>query len=108
MENLFQPILVHYIESTSMLQKFLAAIISEEWAREQTQMRRHHLSLSSRNHLWLKSLVGRHYHGFRQTLRRHITRWPSHLLAYMRTRSVSSIHSFVIASFLYRRYHSLG
>jgi len=34
MENLFQPILVHYIESTSMLQKFLAAIISEEWARE--------------------------------------------------------------------------
>jgi len=34
MEAVFQPILVHYIESTSMLQKFLAAIISEEWARE--------------------------------------------------------------------------
>lgn len=34
MENLFQPILLHYIESTSMLQKLLAAIISEEWAHE--------------------------------------------------------------------------
>lgn len=34
METLFQPILVHYIDSTSMLQKFLAAVISEEWARE--------------------------------------------------------------------------
>lgn len=34
METLFQPILIHYIDSTSMLQKFLAAIISEEWARE--------------------------------------------------------------------------
>lgn len=33
MEDLFLPILVHYIDSTSMLQKFLAAIISEEWAR---------------------------------------------------------------------------
>ncbi|EGN96198.1 hypothetical protein SERLA73DRAFT_170610 [Serpula lacrymans var. lacrymans S7.3] len=31
-EELFQPILVHYLESTSMLQKFLAAIVSEEWA----------------------------------------------------------------------------
>jgi TATA-binding protein-associated factor len=34
METLFQPILVHYIDSTSMLQKFLAAVISEEWAHE--------------------------------------------------------------------------
>lgn len=34
MENLFQPILVHYVESTSMLQNFLAAVISEEWAHE--------------------------------------------------------------------------
>ncbi|EMD34416.1 hypothetical protein CERSUDRAFT_117290 [Gelatoporia subvermispora B] len=33
-DDLFRPILVHYLESTSMLQKFLAAIISEEWARE--------------------------------------------------------------------------
>lgn len=37
METLFQPILIHYIDSTSMLQKFLAAIISEEWAREHDQ-----------------------------------------------------------------------
>ncbi|GLB35068.1 putative protein with domain of unknown function (DUF3535) [Lyophyllum shimeji] len=33
-ETFFHPILVHYLDSTSMLQKFLAAIISEEWARE--------------------------------------------------------------------------
>ncbi|KAH7908585.1 hypothetical protein BJ138DRAFT_1157339 [Hygrophoropsis aurantiaca] len=32
-EELFQPILIHYLESTSMLQKFLAAIVAEEWAR---------------------------------------------------------------------------
>ena len=29
---MFRPILMHYIKSTSMLQKFLAAIVSEEWA----------------------------------------------------------------------------
>ncbi|KAH8102965.1 SNF2 chromatin remodeling protein [Cristinia sonorae] len=34
LEDMFRPILMHYVESTSMLQKFLAAIISEEWARE--------------------------------------------------------------------------
>lgn len=28
----FRPILVHYVDSSSMLQKFLTAIISEEWA----------------------------------------------------------------------------
>ncbi|KAF8628445.1 hypothetical protein AX15_003960 [Amanita polypyramis BW_CC] len=32
-EEVFYSILIHYIESTSMLQKFLAAIVSEEWAR---------------------------------------------------------------------------
>ncbi|KAJ6608621.1 hypothetical protein B0H10DRAFT_1920958 [Mycena sp. CBHHK59/15] len=32
-EELFQPILMHYIDSTSMLQKFLTAVVSEEWAR---------------------------------------------------------------------------
>lgn len=31
-EELFQPILIHYMDSTSMLQKFLAAIVAEEWA----------------------------------------------------------------------------
>ncbi|KAJ3838910.1 SNF2 chromatin remodeling protein [Lentinula raphanica] len=34
MEEVFQPILLHYVDSTSMLQKVLSAIISEEWARE--------------------------------------------------------------------------
>ncbi|KAL4259712.1 TATA-binding protein-associated factor Mot1 [Pleurotus pulmonarius] len=32
-DELFQPILLHYVDSTSMLQKFLAAIVSEEWAK---------------------------------------------------------------------------
>ena len=30
---MFRPILKHYIGSTSMLQRFLAAIVAEEWAR---------------------------------------------------------------------------
>lgn len=30
---MFRPILKHYISSTSMLQKFLAAVVAEEWAR---------------------------------------------------------------------------
>ncbi|KAH9948095.1 SNF2 chromatin remodeling protein [Amylocystis lapponica] len=34
LEDMFRPILMHYINSTSMLQKFLAAIIAEQWARE--------------------------------------------------------------------------
>ncbi|TFK86254.1 SNF2 chromatin remodeling protein [Polyporus arcularius HHB13444] len=33
-DDIFRPILIHYIDSTSMLQKFLAAIIAECWARE--------------------------------------------------------------------------
>ncbi|KIJ63251.1 hypothetical protein HYDPIDRAFT_113216 [Hydnomerulius pinastri MD-312] len=32
-DELFQPILVHYMDSTSMLQMFLAAIVAEEWAQ---------------------------------------------------------------------------
>ncbi|KAF5372870.1 hypothetical protein D9758_001613 [Tetrapyrgos nigripes] len=33
-QDVFQPILLHYLDSTSMLQNLLSAIISEEWARE--------------------------------------------------------------------------
>ncbi|CAK5279450.1 unnamed protein product [Mycena citricolor] len=33
-EEWFGPILTHYVDSTSMLQKFLGAVIAEEWARE--------------------------------------------------------------------------
>ncbi|KAJ7349156.1 SNF2 superfamily chromatin remodeling protein [Mycena albidolilacea] len=33
-EDLFQPILMHYVDSSSMLQKFLTAVVSEEWAHE--------------------------------------------------------------------------
>ncbi len=31
--DFFRPILLHYVDSSSMLQKFLGAVISEEWAR---------------------------------------------------------------------------
>jgi TATA-binding protein-associated factor len=31
---MLRPVLIHYIDSTSMLQKFLTAIIAEEWAHE--------------------------------------------------------------------------
>lgn len=34
MEEMFRPILLHYIDSPSMLQKLLAAVVTEEWARE--------------------------------------------------------------------------
>jgi TATA-binding protein-associated factor len=37
-DECFKPILLHYIDSTSMLQKFLTAIIAEEWARQYTEM----------------------------------------------------------------------
>ncbi|KDQ59577.1 hypothetical protein JAAARDRAFT_77653 [Jaapia argillacea MUCL 33604] len=33
-DEAFRPILCHYMESPSMLQKFLTAIVAEEWARE--------------------------------------------------------------------------
>ncbi|KAF9792249.1 SNF2 chromatin remodeling protein [Thelephora terrestris] len=32
-DDMFRPILKHYMGSTSMLQRFLAAVIAEEWAR---------------------------------------------------------------------------
>lgn len=34
---MFRPILMHYVDSPSMLQKFLTAIIAEEWAREHSK-----------------------------------------------------------------------
>lgn len=37
MEEIFQPILLHYVDSTSMLQKVLSAIITEEWAQEHSR-----------------------------------------------------------------------
>lgn len=32
-DDFFRPILAHYVDSSSMLQKFLGAVVSEEWAR---------------------------------------------------------------------------
>ncbi|KAF9049234.1 SNF2 superfamily chromatin remodeling protein [Hymenopellis radicata] len=37
-DSLFQPILTHYIESSSMLQKFLGAVVAEEWAHDYETM----------------------------------------------------------------------
>ncbi|KXN85489.1 putative helicase mot1 [Leucoagaricus sp. SymC.cos] len=37
-DEFFRPILVHYVDSSSMLQKFLGAVISEEWARGHEQI----------------------------------------------------------------------
>ncbi|KAG7452788.1 uncharacterized protein BT62DRAFT_26814 [Guyanagaster necrorhizus] len=37
-EALFEPILLHYVDSTSMVQKFLTAVIAEEWAHEYDSM----------------------------------------------------------------------
>ncbi len=37
-DALFQPILTHYVESSSMLQKFLGAVVAEEWAHDYERM----------------------------------------------------------------------
>ncbi len=37
-DHYFKPILLHYIDSTSMLQKFLTAVIAEEWAHQSTEL----------------------------------------------------------------------
>ncbi|KAF9019159.1 hypothetical protein BDZ89DRAFT_1139528 [Hymenopellis radicata] len=37
-DSLFQPILTHYIESSSILQKFLGAVVAEEWAHDYERM----------------------------------------------------------------------
>ncbi|KAI0086641.1 SNF2 chromatin remodeling protein [Irpex rosettiformis] len=36
-ELMFRPLLLHYVDSPSMLQKFLTAVITEEWAREHSK-----------------------------------------------------------------------
>ncbi|KAF9001878.1 SNF2 superfamily chromatin remodeling protein [Cyathus striatus] len=33
-DEVFRPILLHYADSTSMLQKFLTAVVAEEWAKD--------------------------------------------------------------------------
>ncbi|KAH7927090.1 hypothetical protein BV22DRAFT_1193901 [Leucogyrophana mollusca] len=78
-EELFQPILVHYLESTSMLQKFLAAIVAEEWARayEATSPASSiiekfplALELSTRSLAWLQAPPPTAYHEMAFTLHR--------------------------------------
>ena len=38
LESMFKPLLDHYIQSPSMLQKFLAAVIVEEWAHKHDEI----------------------------------------------------------------------
>lgn len=38
MDRLFGPLLLHYIDSSAMLHKFLAAVIVEEWACKYTEL----------------------------------------------------------------------
>ncbi|KAJ7118732.1 SNF2 chromatin remodeling protein [Mycena epipterygia] len=76
-EEIFQPILMHYIESSSMLQKFLTAVVSEEWAREhdavpdasplieQSAMAQ---TLSSKTLAWLQATPPAAYHEMTLTL----------------------------------------
>ncbi|KAJ6606457.1 SNF2 superfamily chromatin remodeling protein [Mycena vulgaris] len=76
-EDVFQPILLHYIESTSMLQKVLTAIISEEWAREHDaipgtppliEKSAMAQTLSAKTLAWLQALPPAAYHEMTLTL----------------------------------------
>ncbi|KAG2752077.1 hypothetical protein P692DRAFT_20799116 [Suillus brevipes Sb2] len=78
-DELFQPILVHYLQSTSMLQKFLAALVSEEWARAYETMSPNTLiieafplaaELSTMCLAWLQSTPPIAYHEMAFTLHR--------------------------------------
>ncbi|KAJ3895830.1 SNF2 chromatin remodeling protein [Lentinula edodes] len=93
MEEVFQPILLHYIDSTSMLQKVLSAIISEEWAREHSSrvqtdspllIDSSHLAkeISSRTLAWLQGNPPAAYHEM------------AFALARIHVDSVSLLHSF--------------
>ncbi|OBZ75174.1 hypothetical protein A0H81_04814 [Grifola frondosa] len=73
LEDMFRPILTHYIDSTSMLQKFLAAMIAEQWAREYDEKEPPSSSLlievsplatelSSKTLLWLQADPPAAYH----------------------------------------------
>lgn len=78
---MFKPILTHYIDSASMLQKFLAAIISECWAREYDtraapgaplliQVSPLALELSEKTLAWLQADPPAAYHEMALTLAR--------------------------------------
>ncbi|EIW85445.1 hypothetical protein CONPUDRAFT_80033 [Coniophora puteana RWD-64-598 SS2] len=73
-EELFQPILIHYLDSTSMLQKFLSAIIAEEWARSSPPSVIENSSLaqdlSARTLAWLQGPPPNAYHEMALTLHR--------------------------------------
>ncbi|KAJ7581379.1 SNF2 superfamily chromatin remodeling protein [Mycena floridula] len=79
--EIFQPILLHYIESASMIQKFLAAVIGEEWARESgviSMVSRHSMfdssplakELSAKTLAWLQGSPPKAYHEMAYTLHR--------------------------------------
>ncbi|RDB21258.1 putative helicase mot1 [Hypsizygus marmoreus] len=79
-EASFEPILLHYVDSSSMLQKFLAAVISEEWAREYDSMSNAAVplieksllakELSKKTLAWLQGSPPASYHEMAFTLNR--------------------------------------
>ncbi|KAI0261043.1 SNF2 chromatin remodeling protein [Gloeopeniophorella convolvens] len=81
-DDVFQPILLHYVESSSMLQKVLTAIVTEEWAKryeaEPSDTPRTPLievsnlarEMSSRTLAWLQSDPPAAYHEMAFTLAR--------------------------------------
>ncbi|KAF9265748.1 hypothetical protein L218DRAFT_997145 [Marasmius fiardii PR-910] len=76
-DEMFQPILLHYVDSTSMLQKLLSAVISEEWARGHNKSPRSLVEiyplakeLSSRTSAWLQGNPPTAYHEMALSLAR--------------------------------------
>ena len=81
-DNVFQSILLHYVDSSSMLQKVLAAIVIEEWAKhydtEPSTSKRPSLvevstlarEMSSRTLAWLQGEPPAAYHEMAFTLAR--------------------------------------
>ncbi|OCH89091.1 SNF2 chromatin remodeling protein [Obba rivulosa] len=93
-DDFFRPFLVHYLESTSMLQKFLAAIISEEWAKEYSSRAEPSApllievsplaaELSSKTLLWLQNEPPAAYHEMAFTLARLHTECTSLLQSFV-------------------------
>ncbi|KAF8636633.1 hypothetical protein AX17_003442 [Amanita inopinata Kibby_2008] len=80
MEDIFHSILIHYIESISMLQTFLAAIVSEEWARAYSATSTDVISLveksvlakelSNKTLAWLRGTPPAAYHEMASSLSR--------------------------------------
>lgn len=80
LNDIFKPIIIHYMDSTSMLQKFLAGVIAEEWSYryrqkhappplllEQSELAK---ELSEKSLLWLQGKPPQGYHELSPSLGR--------------------------------------